>query len=425
MYSCCLAAGLCKLARRQAGSGGNSKVQKSKLTHRLNHLLSEPIESALYREQHSLEEKIGSLDQPFILFGAGHLGRKVMGSLQAIGKTPVAFIDNNPSLWGKEYQGVPIFNPAEYAGKFDAKQIGVITTIWSGEATDKMSDRIRPLLELGFCNVAMFGHLAWKFKDQFLPHYSLDLPSKVISQADQIRAAFSLLEDEESCELFVNHIEWRLFLDYDLLPKPSREVIYFNNKFVNKLETEVLYDIGAYTGDSVESFLQTERGNDFLQIHSFEPSPNNYQILRQYIFGLKKISDKVFAHNLALGDIVGNIQVESDNGPASRVGSGSETVPVTTIDLFSESYAEPTFIKIDIEGFEPQCLLGAKQTITNFSPVIAVCVYHLQSHVWEIPLQLYSYNKEYSFHLCPHLADGWDLVLYAVPKNRRPIKFDL
>jgi FkbM family methyltransferase len=311
-------------------------------------------------------------------------------------------------------------SPAESTTKFDPQEVGVITTIWCGEAIDKMSDRLGPLVQLGFTKIALFGHLAWKFSDEFLPHYSLDKPSKVIEQAANIGAAFKLLADDESREIFVNHIEWRLFVDYDLLPSPSREEIYFNKKYINKLDAEVLYDIGAYTGDSVRSFLATERGNDFSQIHAFEPSPRNFLALKQYISTLGTLKNKVFAHQLAVGDTNGVIQVETEHGPASRVGKGSETVPVTTIDDFSKSTAPPTFIKIDIEGFEPNCLRGASKTISDIAPAIAVCVYHLQSHIWDILLQLNSYYGEYNFRLCPHLADGWDLVLYAVPKNRVP-----
>lgn len=391
-----------------------------KLKQRLEQLLAEDSASVLKREFDALEMMIGSLDRPFLLFGAGHLGRKVLKKLTAIDKHPIAFIDNNPQLSGTDVQGVPVMTPAEAAQRFDAGSIGVITTIWCGEATDKMSDRINPIRALGFKHIALFGHLAWKFQDEFLPHYCLDSPSKVIVNADDIRSAFSRLSNNESRLLFVDHIEWRLSLDYDLLPSPSHEEIYFNDRYVSHSTSEVLYDIGAYTGDSVESFLKSRRGSQFAEIHSFEPSPNNFATLQTYVAGLGEIKDKVHAHQLALGDTVGSIQVETENGPASRVGVGNQAVAMTTIDLFSQTHAAPTFIKIDIEGFEPQCLQGAQQIISTTSPVIAVCVYHLQAHLWEILLQLHSYYPGYSYSLCPHLADGWDLVLYAVPKSRIP-----
>jgi FkbM family methyltransferase len=396
-------------------------VNAIELENRLNRLLSESADSVLDREQHTLERMIGSLDGEFILFGAGNLGRKVVRILARIGKTPAAFIDNNPSLWGKDVEGIPIMSPAESATKFDPQKVGVITTIWFGEATDRMADRIGPLMQLGFRKIALFGHLAWKFPAGLLPHYSLDRPSKLLDRAPDILTAFRLFDDDESREIFVNHVEWRLFLDYDVLPSPSSEEIYFNSKFVTRLDAEVLYDIGAFTGDSTKSFLATERGITFSQIHCFEPSPNNFAQLEQFVASSGHGKDKIVAHKLALGDTVGEILVETEFGPSSRVGRGNETVPVTTIDEIGTTIASPTFIKIDVEGFEPQCLRGARQTISRTAPAIAVSVYHIQSHLWDILLQLHQYNSAYSFRLCPHVADGWDLVLYAVPKNRVPV----
>lgn len=133
---------------------------------RLEKLLAESRTSVLKREAESLESKMGGLDNRFLLFGAGHLGRKTLKKLKAIGKQPIAFIDNNPKLWGTDIEGVTIFSPAEAARQFDANDLGVITTIWCGEASDKMSDRITPLQALGFKHIALFGHLAWKFQDE-------------------------------------------------------------------------------------------------------------------------------------------------------------------------------------------------------------------------------------------------------------------
>ena len=395
-------------------------MDKYQLAQRLEALLSEDLSSVLKREANTLESKIGSLDKPFLLFGAGNLGRKVFKKLDSIGKRPVAFIDNNSGLWGSNIHGVPVISPVEAASRFNVDSLGVIVTIWFGEATDQMSDRISPLLKLGFHKIAQFGHLAWMFPEEFLPYYCLDRPSKIINSADKIREAFSLLSDDESRKLFVDHIEWRLFLDYDCLPSPSSLQIYFNNHYINYSDKEVLYDIGAFTGDSVASFLKSWRGKQFGKIHTFEPSQNNFGILQKYVNNLGELNEKVIAHQIALGDRLGEIQVESENGPSSRVGLGSQTVFMTTIDQFTQSHEAPTFIKIDIEGFEIECLKGAERVISSCSPVVAVSVYHLQSHIWEIILQLNSYCPDYNYSLCPHVADGWDLVLYAVPVSRQP-----
>jgi FkbM family methyltransferase len=385
------------------------------LSARLDSLLSESVESIRNRQHNTLLDIIGSFDRPFVLFGAGHLGKKVAGVLLESGMLPMAFIDNNPALWGTTVLGIEVLSPAQLAEREAGHLPAIITTIWCGEASDRMVDRLAPLRVLGFDRFALFGHLAWRFPEKFLPHYSLDLPEKVIGEAANIRKAFNMLADEESRNLFVDHVEWRLFLDYDLLPPASPLQIYFNDRYVNTNDDEVVYDIGAFDGDSIVGYI--ESGRQHHQIHSFEPSARNFLALSKTVADLPE-QHGLFAHPLAVGDCVGEIMIEDGNGPASRVGHGNEVVHVTTLDELAKEIEPATFIKIDIEGFEPQCLAGGKKLISEQHPVIAVCVYHEQAHLWSILLQLHEYHEGYRFTLCPHLAEGWDLVLYAVPADR-------
>ena len=73
---------------------------------------------------------------------------------------------------------------------------------------------------------------------------------------------------------------------------------------------------------------------------------------------------------------------------------------------------------MDIEGAEPGALLGARGLIQQHRPILAICVYHLQEHLWEIPQMLREMVADYNFHLRPHDREGWDLVCYAVPAER-------
>ncbi|WP_336202369.1 FkbM family methyltransferase [Pseudomonas guariconensis] len=390
------------------------------LNDRLERLLSEPVEAIRRRQFETLDQLLGGLDKPFILFGAGNLGKKALKVLQGMGLHPLAFIDNNPKLWGSEILGLQVYGPAQYVEQHPGELPGLIATIWCGEATDRMQDRLGPLQALGFERIALFGHLAWRYPQSFLPHYSLDLPEKVVAKADEIRQAYALLGDEASRRLFVDHVQWRLFLDYDLLPPASPRAIYFDAAFCNERADEVVYDIGAFNGDSVEGYLNS--GRPFSQIHSFEPSSANYAALCATLARLDG-RERFYAHAMAVGDSRGEIFIEASGGPAARVGSGSERVEVTTLDDLAKAIAEPTFIKIDIEGFEPQCLAGGQRLISERHPVIAVCVYHEQEHLWSILLQLHGYYPGYHFSLGPHLAEGWDLVLYAVPADRLPSQY--
>ena len=70
--------------------------------------------------------------------GLGTLGRKVARILEQSSKTPAAFIDNNPSLWGKDVEGIRVMSPAEAAGKFDPRTGGGDHNdlVWRGNRQD-------------------------------------------------------------------------------------------------------------------------------------------------------------------------------------------------------------------------------------------------------------------------------------------------
>ena len=139
------------------------------LAARLDRLLSEPLESIRLRQKQTLLQVLGDFDQPFVLFGAGHLGRKAARALLELGLVPQAFIDNNPALWGTHVQGVEVLSPGQLASREADQLPAIITTIWCGEASDRMVERLAPLRELGFERIALFGHLAWYMPERFLP----------------------------------------------------------------------------------------------------------------------------------------------------------------------------------------------------------------------------------------------------------------
>ena len=389
---------------------------KESLRDRLNILLSESLESVRNREQTTFE-KILKRSREVVIFGAGNLGKKALRALQSQGYEVKGFLDNNTSLHGKKVEGVMVSSIAE-GWRLHGDAVGVVVAIYFGEAKDTMGERIAPLHEAGFSRIAHFGHLAWKYPEGLLPHYSLDLPSNLIPKKTRILEGFSLFHDLTSLRYFVDHVEWRLALDFNLLPRPVSQTIYFHESFLRENPEEFLIDGGAFTGDTLKSFLEGFGRNGFYQALCFEPDPRNFETLREAAVSLASEKGLIQVYPYALGDVVAKIRVETSGGPSSRVGFGETTISCRMIDEFATEDLSPSFIKLDIEGYELPALRGALETIRKNKPVLAVSAYHKQDDLWELPLNIHTMQPEYEFRLAPHVADGWDLVLYAASRER-------
>jgi hypothetical protein len=97
--------------------------------------------------------------------------------------------------------------------------------------------------------------------------------------------------------------------------------------------------------------------------------------------------------------------------------TGSTVVDCLRLDdLLAEE--RPTYIKMDIEGFELEALAGAQRIIGTHHPILAICSYHKQNDLWDVPLAIYDLWPGYQFFLRLHEPDGWQLVTYAVPPER-------
>jgi hypothetical protein len=158
-------------------------------------------------------------------------------------------------------------------------------TIWRGEGTDTMAQRRQPLLDAGCVNVIDFGALFWKHADTLLPHYSLDLPQKVLAAAAAVRAGFELWSDDASRAEYVAQVRWRLWLDFDNLPPPVNQEIYFPADLMTMSEDEVFIDCGAYDGDTAANFIR-HTGGHFKAIYAFEADQQNFEKLCVFVSGL-------------------------------------------------------------------------------------------------------------------------------------------
>ena len=168
--------------------------------------------------------------------------------------------------------------------------------------------------------------------------------------------------------------------DFDSIIKFILDKIEKKNKYV-------FFDIGANTGQSIDRFL--DYGQNII-IHSFEPTPELFQILQKKYSG--KIDEKkVFINKYGLGGFSGEIDfytfrynlinsfvpIEKNSkfersrkiafGQTSSNFEEKIKASVSTLDLYCKqnNISEIDLIKIDTQGSEPDVLKGSQDMLSN------------------------------------------------------------
>ena len=392
-------------------------MKKEELISELEVLLSESPESVAERERTTHDKLSAPFNNQLILFGTGKLGRRTLKGLREVGIEPLAFCDNNSVIWGSDIEGLKILSPAQAVSDFGAKAAFVVT-IWNDTLGHPLDEIREQLQSYGDCTVISFLPLYWKYPVQFLPYFSLDLPSKILSDREELLGINPLIADAESRLNFFKNIKSRFKGELEILPGSIDKRIQFKNEFLKPNPEEVFIDAGAYNGDTLKLMLESAPF-EFREFIALEPDPNNFTALNEYIGSLNhKASSKITTFPVAVSNFNGEIYFDGSGTEQAQISSkGHIKVECRRIDdLLNDK--EITFIKMDIEGAEPDAIEGASNIIKNKSPILAISVYHEIEHLWRIVHLINSIKKGYFFFFRPHAAGGWDYIVYAVPSNR-------
>ncbi|MCX6008116.1 MAG: FkbM family methyltransferase [Chloroflexi bacterium] len=389
----------------------------NELDRQLEELLSEPIASVLNREKFTFDELAAPFGKSLVLFGAGELGRRTLAGMRQLDIEPLAFSDNNPRLWRKSIDGLQVLPPAEAVQKYGSTAVFVLT-IWSDTIGHPLDSIEKQLNGYGPTKVVSFGFLYWKYAEAFLPYFGLDLPHKTRAQIDQVRAASFLWADDASRTEYLAQLRWRLQLDFAGLPSPKLEAQYFPDGLFSFIPEEVFVDCGAFDGDTIRLFLE-HKGSSFNRLIAVEPDPINFSKLTSYVASLPDhLKQKITVHQTATGISRGKVTFAAKGTIQSNITeTGNLEVDCLPLDDLLYSIT-PTYVKMDIEGAELETLRGARRIIKEFRPILSFSVYHRFDHIWHLPLLIQSISSNYSFFLRPHGQTCWELVCYAIPKNR-------
>ena len=186
---------------------------------------------------------------------------------------------------------------------------------------------------------------------------------------------------------------------------------YMAYDIFNKCDNEVFVDIGAGPkAETLWSFLKYNDSN-FAFYYMFDPFCNISRTRLPY-----NTQNKVFLFNNAVGEKEQKLKFRNYMDTNALIIDGGEEI-ATCICLDNFLFTkEPTFIKIDTEGYEKEVLKGSLAVINECRPIIACAIYHKLEDFWEIPLML-KRLPNYNFYLRSYMG-VYETILYAVPEER-------
>lgn len=251
-----------------------------------------------------------------------------------------------------------------------------------------------------------------------------------LKNSEKYQAAYELLADDLSREIFVAHLKGRISGCSDELAKLRSTCGYeYEYDLLDLTDEEVFVDCGAFDGDTIREFAEHCLGK-YSKIYAFEADKENAKKIRNNTATHCEIIEK------AVGNEDGVTYFYDDNSLYSNVVESGLWGESTRRDLYGDqnSYIEVpitkldtvlgdenvTFIKMDIEGSELEALKGAEHVIRRWHPQMAICVYHKAEDLFAITNYIHSISDgQYEYYLRHHSDNLTETVLYAKRRIKR------
>lgn len=170
---------------------------------------------------------------------------------------------------------------------------------------------------------------------------------------------------------------------------------YFDLDIVKCTPDEVVVDLGAFTGDTVLSYIRNYGEDCYRRIYCYEITQASFEQLEKNLAGLRDIE----LRRKGVSDTEGYMSIMANPSSSANqlVPDSGDDVCVTTLDADID---EPvTLIKADIEGAEQRAIEGARRHILNDHPKLLISVYHSNEDLWRIPQMIHEISRDYKFYL--------------------------
>lgn len=212
------------------------------------------------------------------------------------------------------------------------------------------------------------------------------------------------------CSMLYNWITFDL--DYIDVMKERNFEDYYDLDLVKCDDQEVVVDLGAWIGDSVEGYINVY--GKYRKIYCYEIDASSVEEMKK---NLNQYSDIEY-RNKAVGskNSMGGYAVCNPQSTINRITEDHTGKEIEIVSLDEDISEKITLIKMDIEGAEQDALLGCVRHIREEKPKLLISVYHNNEDIWKIPKMIFDMNENYRFYL---RSNGWqwgpaEIVLFAI-----------
>lgn len=337
----------------------------------------------------------------FVVFGASACINSVVALLKEKNKEILYLVDNDKKKEGSVFGGFEVKSP-QILKNLDNEIAIIIASAYQKEI----------YLQLVEMNI----------KNEIFPYID-ELMYNVYIQAKDYNFDLKFLEkfsDEKSKEYVNSIINFRKSLNIlDIKSFSDAKIQYIHSKINYEKIDGAIIDIGAYDGDSMKTFLKYVPNTS--KIYSIEPQSNNFEALKNTIQTLG-FSNKVEALKYAIADVDDErvfIDIQENLSSTAQISkniSNENYVLTKTLDtLFKNERID--LIKMDIEGFEMNALLGAKEIIKNQTPTLILSAYHKNKDIYDFIDFIESLSNEYKLFCYHHPFTHHEIEYYFINKK--------
>ena len=346
------------------------------------------------------------------IFGAARLGRNCAACCKRKGIQVLGFLDNRESIQGDVIDGIIVYSLQDYLNT-GAEEPIVIASLTYWDIIDKQlcDNGITSFLHYSVLNI--WDPLIFPaFNDGFI-----EIVNETVDNYGAYQQLRAKMTDDRSQQILDELIRFRLSLDISCtrkayaLSRPEISEPYFDSDIVSLHDGEVFVDGGAYLGETSISFIRhmSQQGRAYKHIYLIEP---DMQLLQAAETQLKEFAEITFcAAGLSDKCELSGFDRTGDTGGTVNP-EGDTELTLQTIDKIVNKTA--TFIKLDIEGYEEQGLLGAVGTIRNCKPKLAVSAYHKCGDLLKLWHAVNAIRNDYKIYVRHYTPGVFDTVLYFV-----------